>query len=93
MEQVDGVIYPTVPCIPPSISETLQPENTAKTNLRCLRNTATANYFNGCSVSLPCHNPGDAPVGLMVSLGHGQDDYLYTVAATVEDVLNGNRTM
>jgi aspartyl-tRNA(Asn)/glutamyl-tRNA(Gln) amidotransferase subunit A len=92
-EQVDGVIYPTVSCIPPPISETLKPENMAKTNLRCLRNTATVNYFNGCSVSLPCHNPGEAPVGLMVSSELGQDDYLYRVAATVESVLNRNRKM
>jgi aspartyl-tRNA(Asn)/glutamyl-tRNA(Gln) amidotransferase subunit A len=90
-EQVSAVIYPTVPCIPPPISETLKPENMAKTNLRCLRNTATVNYFNGCSVSLPCHYPGEAPVGLMVSSGLGRDDYLYRVAATVENVLNSNR--
>lgn len=90
-QQVDGVLYPTVACVPPTIAETLIPENTAKINLRCLRNTSTANYFNGCSISLPCNLPGAAPVGLMVSLSHNQDDYLYQVAATVEKILNNRR--
>ena len=90
-QQADGLIYPTVACVPPTIAEAMVPENTTKINLRCLRNTAAVNYFNGCSMSLPCNLPGDAPVGLMVSLSHNQDDYLYQVAATVEKILNDRR--
>ncbi|WP_424947759.1 amidase family protein [Candidatus Spongiihabitans sp.] len=93
-QQGDGLIYPTVACVPPTMAEAMAPpkmNGSAKINLRCLRNTAAANYFNGCSISLPCHRPGDAPVGLMVSLSHNQDDYLYRVAATVEKILNDRR--
>ena len=83
----DALIYPTAACIPPTISETEDLENAARVNLRCLRNTATANYFDGCSISLPCHARGDAPVGLMVSSMHGEDRNLYAVSAAIESVL------
>ncbi len=84
---IDAVIYPTVPCIPPAITETKDPEKIGGVNLRCLRNTATANYFDGCSISLPCHGEGEAPVGLMLSCRHGEDQKMFQLAAAVEAVL------
>ncbi len=86
-EAVDAVIYPTVPCIPPAIAEAQHPDNTARINLRCLRNTASANYFDGCSVSLPCSPQEEAPVGLMVSAAHGQDERLYGIVFAMEKAL------
>jgi aspartyl-tRNA(Asn)/glutamyl-tRNA(Gln) amidotransferase subunit A len=88
---VDALLYPTTPCIPPAISETDDVENERKVNLRCLRNTVTVNYYDGCSISLPCHRRGDAPVGLMVSSMNGEDEHLYAVCAAIEVALN-NRT-
>ena len=85
--KVDALLYPTTPCIPPAISETDDPDNARKVNLRCLRNTVTVNYFDGCSISLPCHRAGDAPVGLMVSAMNGEDEKLYSVSATIERIL------
>jgi aspartyl-tRNA(Asn)/glutamyl-tRNA(Gln) amidotransferase subunit A len=63
-------------------------ENARKVNMRCLRNTATANYYDGCSISLPCHRTGEAPVGFMVSSMHGEDRSLYSVSAAIEKILN-----
>ena len=83
----DALLYPTTPCIPPAISETDDPGNAARVNLRCLRNTVTANYYDGCSISLPCHRNGEAPVGLMVSSMNGEDEKLYSVAAAIEQIL------
>ena len=85
--EVDALLYPTVACIPPAISETGDEDNARRVNLRCLRNTATVNYFDGCSISLPCHQPGEAPVGLMLSAANGDDDRLYQLAAAVETLL------
>jgi aspartyl-tRNA(Asn)/glutamyl-tRNA(Gln) amidotransferase subunit A len=84
---VDALLYPTVSCIPPALSETVDTVNARSVNLRCLRNTVTANYFDGCSISLPCHKTGEAPVGLMVSAMNGQDEHLYSVAARIEKAL------
>ncbi len=83
----DALLYPTTPCIAPAISETDDSENAARVNLRCLRNTVTANYFDGCSISLPCHRKDEAPVGLMISSMNGEDENLYSVAAAVEQIL------
>ena len=85
--QVDALLYPSVACIPPAIAETDDENNARRVNLRCLRNTATVNYFDGCSISLPCHQPGEPPVGLMLSTPNGGDDRLYQLAAAVEAAL------
>ena len=86
--QADALIYPTVVCIPPKLSETDDEENGRRINMRCLRNTATVNYFDGCAISLPCHKAGEAPVGLMLSAANGHDESLYSIAAAIESVLS-----
>lgn len=85
--QVDALVYPTVVCVPPPLADTEDPEQARQVNLRCLRNTATVNYFDGCAISLPCHRRGEAPVGLMLAAANGSDDSLYRVAAAVEAIL------
>ena len=87
----DALLYPTVACIPPAVSETENFDNAKTVNLRCLRNTATANYYDGCSISLPCHQVDKAPVGLMVSAMNGDDEDLYRIAAAVEKVIEAVR--
>ena len=84
---VDALLYPAVACIPPAIAETENDEDARRVNLRCLRNTATVNYFDGCAITLPCHKQGAAPVGLMLSSVHGADESLYRLAAAVEAAL------
>jgi aspartyl-tRNA(Asn)/glutamyl-tRNA(Gln) amidotransferase subunit A len=86
----DALLYPTTPCVPPAISETDDPDDARRVNLRCLRNTVTVNYFDGCSISLPCHRTGEAPVGLMVSSINGDDENLYSVSAAIEKILKAH---
>ncbi|MEM7564481.1 MAG: amidase family protein [Pseudomonadota bacterium] len=83
----DALIYPTVACLPPPISETIDEDNARKVNLRCLRNTATINYSNGCAISLPCQDVGQAPVGFMLAAANGEDENLYRQAAAVERII------
>jgi len=85
--EADAIIYPTTACVPPKLSETEDMESARQVNMRCLRNTATANYYDGCSISLPCHRTNEAPVGLMVSSMHGEDRALYAVSAAIEAIL------
>lgn len=86
---IDAMIYPTVSCIPPLVSDTQDPDKIGPINLRCLRNTSTVNYFDGCAVSLPCHIEGASPVGLMLSSVHGDDERLLEIAAAVEPHISG----
>lgn len=84
---IDALVYPTVACIPPKVAETNDPDNIGKVNLRCLRNTSSVNYFDGCAISLPCHEAGSAPVGLMLSSINGDDDHLLFIAASIEQII------
>lgn len=87
LEPFDALIYPTVMTPPPSIASTADFEAARQVNFRCLRNTATVNYFDGCAISLPCHQSGEPPVGLMLSAGNGQDRKLLALAKCVEAAL------
>jgi len=89
--RADALVYPTSACIPPPIAEVQNNPRIASINLRILRNASTVNYFDGCAVSLPCHVPGQAPVGLMLAAGNGDDNALYQIAAGVEAVLEQAR--
>ena len=86
--EIDGLLYPTVACLPPPVSATADKDKIGGVNLRCLRNTATVNNFDGCAISLPCHKAAEGPVGLMLTCAHGEDQKLYRLAATIEAVLN-----
>ena len=49
-----------------------------------LRNPSVANFLDRCAISIPCHRPGDAPVGLMLIGEHGADRRLLSIAAAIE---------
>ena len=83
----DAVLMPTVPIVAPRIAE-LDDERAYNTmNMLILRNTALGNFFDRCSISLPCQRPGEAPVGLMLVGETLGDDRLFSIAAAVEGVL------
>lgn len=87
MVHYDAVILPTVPVIAPKISDMDDNAQYVATNMLLLRNTAIANFLDLCAISLPCHKPGDAPVGLMVMGQNGQDSRLFEIAAQLEHLL------
>ncbi|MCW6030988.1 amidase [Pantoea sp. JK] len=83
----DGILMPTVPLIAPTLAELEDPSRYMQVNLLMLRNTSVINMLDGCSISLPCHQPGAAPVGLMLSSTHGNDAALLSWAAAIETTL------
>lgn len=91
-KSITALVYPTAVCIPPAVSETGDPDRIGDVNMRCLRNAASVNYFDGCAISLPCHRDGEAPVGLMLAMPHGHDRELFRLAALVENLLRPVRT-
>ena len=46
-----------------------------------------ANLLDGCALSLPCHAPGELPVGLMVWSTALQDDVVLDVSLAIETAL------
>lgn len=80
----DVIAMPTVPMIAPEIAALEDADAFTKANLALLRNPTLINMLDGCSISLPVHEPDNAPVGLMLSAGNGQDNWLLSVARAVE---------
>ena len=87
----DAVIMPTVAIIPPTIEYVDNDEIYFPTNMMTLRNTSIGNFLDRCSISLPCHKQGDAPVGFMLTGRHGDDHHLFRVSKTVEQILTSIR--
>ena len=85
----DAILMPTVPCVAPSIADaTRSDEDYFRWNARILRNNGLVNFLDGCAVSLPVHEPGTAPVGLMICGTAGSDRRLLAVAAAIERALS-----
>ena len=81
----DAMVYPTVPAIAPTIAETDESEDAYfRWNMRLLRNTGLGNILDGCGATLPCHSPGEPPVGLSVAGLAGEDRRVLAVARAVE---------
>lgn len=85
----DAMLCPTVPMVAP-LTEPLLKDDDAffKVNRLLLRNPSAINYMDGCAWSLPCHEAGELPVGLMVSGVAGQDGHLARVALALENLIN-----
>lgn len=84
----DAVLSPTVPVVAPELAP-LEASLDAYmgTNALVLRNPAVVNMLDGCAISLPCQQPGELPVGLMVWSATGQDDRLLSIALQIEAAL------
>jgi aspartyl-tRNA(Asn)/glutamyl-tRNA(Gln) amidotransferase subunit A len=81
----DAIIMPTTPCIAPTIAETERSdEDYFRWNFRIMRNTGLINFLDGCAATVPCHEPGNAPVGFMVCGIAGTDRHTLAVAAGIE---------
>ena len=83
----DAVVMPTSPLVPPPIAAVEPEADYNRINLQLLRNTSLANFLDRCSISLPCHRPGEAPVGFMLMGETMGDRRLFEVAAAVEAAL------
>ncbi len=84
----DAILMPTVPCIAPTIAEAdASDDDYFRWNMRILRNNGLINFLDGCAASLPCHEPGRAPVGLMVCGAAGTDRHTLAAAAAIERAL------
>ncbi|MEJ8570653.1 amidase [Microbaculum marinum] len=83
----DALAMPTVPIVAPLFSEFDDDERFGELNRLLLRNPTVFNLLDGCAISLPCHEPGAAPVGLMLGSFGGRDAELMRVAATAAPIV------
>jgi len=84
----DALIFPTVAVVPPTLAAMRDPTVSSKANTLVLRNAAVGNFLDRCAVSIPCHELGAAPVGLMLIGETGADRRLLALAHALEPVIN-----
>jgi aspartyl-tRNA(Asn)/glutamyl-tRNA(Gln) amidotransferase subunit A len=84
----DAILMPTVACVAPTIAQTeASMEDYVRWNMRILRNPGLINFLDGCAASVPIHDQGAAPVGLMVCGTAMTDRHTLAVAAALERAL------
>jgi aspartyl-tRNA(Asn)/glutamyl-tRNA(Gln) amidotransferase subunit A len=86
LAEVDALVLPTTPIVAPRMDEISDAKGFNRANRLLLRNTAIANFFDLCAISLPTPG-GGLPVGLMLFGRRGEDRRLLNIAAAVETTL------
>jgi aspartyl-tRNA(Asn)/glutamyl-tRNA(Gln) amidotransferase subunit A len=85
---VDVIVCPTLPTIASEIRELeANPETLRRVNSLFLRNPSVVNFLDRCALSVPCHENGNPPVGLMLIGKRMQDKSLLSIGLAVERAL------
>jgi aspartyl-tRNA(Asn)/glutamyl-tRNA(Gln) amidotransferase subunit A len=83
----DALAMPAVPVTAPAIASLADDAEYVRINLLLLRNTSIGNFLDRCAITQPCHEAGEAPVGLMLIGEHMSDRRLLAIALSCEPVL------
>ncbi len=82
----DALVMPTVPVTAPAIAALAEDAEYVRINLLVVRNTTIVNFLDRCAITLPCHSPGEAPVGLMLMGDHMGDRRLIAIGLSCEAI-------
>ena len=84
----DALVMPTLPITAPTIAEvSASDEAYYAINGLILRNPSVINFLDGCAVSVPCHEAGTAPVGVMIAGSNGTDARILSIGMAIEALL------
>jgi aspartyl-tRNA(Asn)/glutamyl-tRNA(Gln) amidotransferase subunit A len=86
LAEVDALVLPTTPIVAPTFEEISTQKGFNAANRLLLRNTAIANFFDLCAISLPMLGAGGLPAGLMLFARRGHDRRLFGIASAIEQV-------
>jgi aspartyl-tRNA(Asn)/glutamyl-tRNA(Gln) amidotransferase subunit A len=80
---------PTVAIAPPEIAALEQDDGYFfAVNSKVLRNPSIINFMDGCALSVPCHRPGEPPVGLSICGTALADATILSIGRSVEVLLS-----
>src|SRR3954451_12321795 len=85
---VDAVITPTVPILPPRIADLQSNDAYLSMNTEVLRLTEIANRLALPSVTMRCKGSERRPIGVMLTGPRAQDDQLLDIAVSLEACLS-----
>jgi aspartyl-tRNA(Asn)/glutamyl-tRNA(Gln) amidotransferase subunit A len=83
----DAFLIPTTPIVPPRIDSLQSDAEFFRVNGLALRNPAVINLLDGCAISIPDHEEGEPPTGLMLCCQGGQDQQLLRHGAAAASVV------
>jgi aspartyl-tRNA(Asn)/glutamyl-tRNA(Gln) amidotransferase subunit A len=83
----DAWLMPTVAVVAPRLSS-LADDAFFVINARVLRNPSVVNFIDGCALTIPCHAPGELPVGLAICGTSMTDASILAIGRSVEAVLS-----
>jgi aspartyl-tRNA(Asn)/glutamyl-tRNA(Gln) amidotransferase subunit A len=86
----DAAVMPTCAIVAPTLDEVATPEGFTRKNMLLLRNTTVGNFLDRCSISLPCHEAGELPVGFMLMGEAMADKRLLAMARSVASVVRAH---
>jgi len=87
LEEVDALVLPTTPIVAPTFEDISSTKGFNTSNRLLLRNTAIANFFDLCAISLPMSGAGAMPAGIMLFARAGADRKLFGIAASIEKLV------
>ncbi|MGY4526803.1 amidase [Pseudomonas sp. TE21394] len=87
----DAILQPASLIIAPLIAQLESDEEKIKTSIKMMVTTVIANILDQPSISIPCHESGSAPVGLLLT-GTGSEEELLLLAKVVERALDESNT-
>jgi aspartyl-tRNA(Asn)/glutamyl-tRNA(Gln) amidotransferase subunit A len=87
----DAIIMPTIPVIAPPISQFKGSDEVERDpHIIVIRNTSIGNLLDRCSLSIPCHDAGAAPVGFMLTCENMADKRMLGIGLSVDRLLSPN---
>jgi len=87
----DAIIMPTIPVIAPPIARFKGSDEAERDpHIIVIRNTSIGNLLDRCSLSIPCHDAGAAPVGFMLMGENMADKRLLAIGLSVDRLLSPN---
>jgi aspartyl-tRNA(Asn)/glutamyl-tRNA(Gln) amidotransferase subunit A len=88
----DAVLAPTVPVVAPRMKPIFDDLATLgeyfKANMAVLRNCQVINFLDGCGLTMPIHEQGTAPAGLMIAGVATSDPRVLAIGAAVDEALH-----
>ena len=88
-QNYDAIVMPTCAIVAPTIEEVSTADGFTRKNMLLLRNTTVGNFLDRCAISLPCHAPGELPVGFMLMGEAMTDKRLLAMARSVAPAVKG----
>ena len=87
LKEFDACLYPTVRITAPPFSAFEADVDYVALNRALLRNTSLFNLLDGCAITLPCHDRGQAPVGLSIAGLGVRDAQILSTALSLEPIV------